>query len=287
MPVSIPIEFDCRGHSLIGILEEADAASSRGVIIIVGGPQYRVGSHRQFVLLSRQLALAGFTTMRFDHRGIGDSDGDTTFEQIGPDIAAAINAFFTKYPDLTEIVLWGLCDAASAILMFAPTDPRVSGLVVLNPWIRSEHTLAQSYLSKYYVSRLMQADFWRQLISGRVRVARSVRELLHNLRLAKFPPASANDNIAADSEDWPESQFQGQMLQGLRAFSGNTLFILSGQDITANEFKIYIKNDRNRRRLLKRKTIRVMDFPEADHTFSTAGWREQVAAWTVDWIRSW
>lgn len=90
-----------------------------GVLIIVGGPQYRVGSHRQFVLLSRRLAGEGYPAMRFDYRGMGDAGGAMrSFEDVRADIGAAIEAFQRAVPSLRRIVLWGLCDAASAALLY-------------------------------------------------------------------------------------------------------------------------------------------------------------------------
>ena len=78
---------------------------------MVGGPQYRVGSHRQFVLLARDLAADGFPVFRFDYRGMGDSEGEFRgFEHVEDDIAAAVEAFRSASPGLREIVLWGLCD---------------------------------------------------------------------------------------------------------------------------------------------------------------------------------
>ena len=185
MTESHALVFDCLGHTLVGLVDEADAASHRGVIIVVGGPQYRAGSHRQFVLLSRHLASAGITTLRFDHRGIGDSEGHTTFEALEPDIRAAIDAFQERCPAITEIVLWGLCDAASAILMYAPGDKRVAGTVLLNPDVFSEQTQAQSHLSGYYLKRILSVEFWRQLFSGKVRVVSSLLDFLQTVRRAR------------------------------------------------------------------------------------------------------
>ena len=76
-------------------------------------------------------------------------------------------------------------------------------------------------------------------------------------------------------------------MAGLQAFSGETLIVLSGKDLTANEFKIYVRGKRSRRRLLKQKNVRVVHFPDADHTFSTAAWRNQVETWTEEWLKSW
>ncbi|WP_229425323.1 hydrolase 1, exosortase A system-associated [Massilia sp. Se16.2.3] len=104
------------------------------MLVVVGGPQYRAGSHRQFTLLARDLADAGIPALRFDYRGMGDSEGDLqTFEHVEDDLRAAIDRFFLEVPGMREVVLWGLCDGASAAAMYAPQDARVSGLVLLNP----------------------------------------------------------------------------------------------------------------------------------------------------------
>ncbi|MEO6566032.1 MAG: alpha/beta fold hydrolase, partial [Casimicrobiaceae bacterium] len=81
-------------------------------MIVVGGPQYRVGSHRQFALLARALARVGIPALRFDYRGMGDSEGDRrSFDEIDADIAAAIDTL-CREAHLARVVLWGLCDGA-------------------------------------------------------------------------------------------------------------------------------------------------------------------------------
>ena len=69
------IAFDCVEEQLLGVVSLPAQASDIGVLVIVGGPQYRVGSHRQFVLLARYLAASGYPVLRFDVRGMGDSSG--------------------------------------------------------------------------------------------------------------------------------------------------------------------------------------------------------------------
>ena len=70
------VTFPCEGQALVGVLAKPESPQDIGVVVIVGGPQYRAGSHRQFVLLSRALAVAGFAVLRFDYRGMGDSEGE-------------------------------------------------------------------------------------------------------------------------------------------------------------------------------------------------------------------
>src|SRR5690349_15977659 len=93
------VVFECAGERLVGVVHAG--AASVGVLVVVGGPQYRAGSHRQFVLMARELARAGYPVLRFDYRGMGDSDGaPCSFEQIDPDIRAAIDAFMKHEPQL-------------------------------------------------------------------------------------------------------------------------------------------------------------------------------------------
>jgi uncharacterized protein len=66
------ITFACGDDQLLGILHHANGTPRRlGIVIVVGGPQYRVGSHRQFVLMSRAFAAEGYPVLRFDYRGNG------------------------------------------------------------------------------------------------------------------------------------------------------------------------------------------------------------------------
>jgi len=88
--------FDCQGEQLIGIIHQGESEIRIGVLIVVGGPQYRVGSHRQFLLLARALALHGTPVMRFDVRGMGDSGGEQRFfDQLDDDIRAAVDCNLT------------------------------------------------------------------------------------------------------------------------------------------------------------------------------------------------
>ena len=115
------VTFHSHNNQLFAVehLAEPNKLSHRGVVIVVGGPQTRVGSHRLFVYLARALAAAGINVFRFDYTGAGDSEGNITdFTDIQNDIDAAISSFSQRNPSINELSLWGLCDAASAILLY-------------------------------------------------------------------------------------------------------------------------------------------------------------------------
>lgn len=278
--------FSCRGATLVGVVHPSDEPTERGVLVVVGGPQYRVGSHRQFVLLARDLAAQGVPVMRFDHRGIGDSDDPYLgFEALDSDIAAAIDAFLTQCPSLREVVLWGLCDAASAILFYAHQDPRVAGIVLLNPWVRTPESEARTYLRHYYVRRLIDRGFWRNLFSGRFKPHESVLSLL-GLFAQRFGIAAPSSSTTASSNSRDASPLPERMAEGLAKFSGPALLIMSGQDLTAREFEDSARSSEVWRRLLSEPRVSRRDLQDADHTFSRRIWHDKVVAWTSEWVRN-
>ena len=282
MNQELPIHFDCGGATLHGVLHRPDTIGARGVVLVVGGPQYRIGGHRQFVLLARALADAGVVVLRFDYRGMGDSDGEArTFEAIAADIRAAIDELRRLVPAIREVVLWGLCDAASAALQYAPSDRRVCGLVLLNPWVRTEQGLAQTYLKHYYGQRLLDPSLWRRLLKGEFSVTTALRSLSGDIR------RSISGGNAAAQQSSAALPLPQRMLQGWQQFSGRVLLVLSGDDITAGEFKNVVAGSPEWRRLLAAPGVERRDLAGANHTFSTRAWRDQVAAWTRDWLQSW
>jgi exosortase A-associated hydrolase 1 len=223
--------------------------------------------------------------MRFDHCGIGDSDEPYRgFEGLDADIAAAMEAFTRACPDLREIVLWGLCDAASAILFHAHRDPRVIGIVLLNPWVRTSEGEARAYLRHYYVQRLADPALWRRLVTGHLDLGGSARSLigLVGRRFGLGDAARPQDGKSAHaSKSLPD-----RMAAGLAKFKGPVLLIMSGQDLTAREFDDTARASKTWRRLLADPRVTRHDLPAADHTFSRAAWSDMVSRWTYDWIRS-
>lgn len=271
------LTFPCEETMLVGILARPENVSSDlGIVIVVGGPQTRVGSHRQFVLLSRALAHAGFPVLRFDMRGMGDSEGDPrTFAQLTADIRAAVDTLAAQCPNVRRIVLWGLCDAASAALLYcdATRDPRITGLCLLNPWVRSDASLARTQVKHYYGQRLLQKEFWGKLLTGRLNVFRSIAELLRKLGQASSAAAQPLG-------------FQSRMARGLREFQGKVQLILSGNDYTAKEFLEYASGNADWRGLLDRPDLSRLDIPAADHTFSSQEWRKTVENACIDWLKT-
>jgi exosortase A-associated hydrolase 1 len=207
---------------------------------------------------------------------MGDATGaPRTFEDSADDIAAAIEALRVHCPAVDRVVLWGLCDAASGALLYcgATGDPRVAGLALLNPWVRSETTHAKAELKHYYLRRLADRSFWSKLRRGQVDLAGAARAVARGFGAAAGGPGST----AAAS-------FQDRMGDALRGFAGPVLVVLSEHDLTAREFRDYARSAVRWRGVLERTNVTCVDVAGADHTFSTAKWRDQVESGTLDWL---
>ena len=288
------LQFRCGDATLVGILSAPEQAPRRGVLIVVGGPQYRAGSHRQFTLLARHLAHGGAAAMRFDYRGMGDSDGVArSFDSVGEDLRAAVDRMMTAIPSLDSLVIWGLCDGACAALFYAAEDSRVEGQVLVNPWILTEAGQARTQLKHYYLARLLSPDLWRKILGGRFAFGTALRSFARVVARARASNAvslAANDGLGANrftEHSMLSAPLPQRMRESLQRFEGRILLITSGRDLTAKEFLDTVAASKEWRRMLRSPRISRHDLEPADHTFSRRAWRDQVACWTSDWLLSW
>lgn len=253
------LRFGCAGSNLVGVVDVPERPLERGVLLLADSAQYRVGSHRQFTLLSRTLAPRGVPVMRFDRRGMGDADGEPrAFDAVEDDIRAAMKEFFIQLPEMKESVILGLGDAALAAALYAPLDPRVCAVVLLNPLPGSEHH-EPAPLHPHYLAQLGEVSFWRKAGPGT-----AASPLRRHLPTAAGTGRTALPRRIADS---------------LSHFGGRTMMVLGGEDLAARNFG----------RVLQRHhpALHSVEIAQADHEFASKAWREAVAQATASWITSW
>lgn len=265
------VSIDLSGVHLLGILHQPAESVGVGVLVVVGGPQYRVGSHRQFVQLSRALACEGVASLRFDYRGMGDSGGEKQpFENIYDDIRAACDVFCAE-TGIERIVLWGLCDAASAAMMYCVEDPRIAGLVLLNPWLRNEEAHARTMVRYYYMQRLFSREFWLKLMAGKVGVLAGLGEVKNVLK-----------NSVADSGRQVQP-YQSRMQSAMAQFRGKICLILSGRDLTAREFELQALGANGWPAFVS-DSCSVHRLEDADHTFSSSSYKIRVECISLEFV---
>lgn len=125
-------------HALAGILTEPAASKPTSVLVLVSAglvPKY--GPYRLYAQLARRLTALGVATLRFDLGDIGDSRpahaGQTLEERTRLEIGAAIQHLAERYGG-TPVVVGGLCSGAEDAFRYAETDPRVKGVILIDPF---------------------------------------------------------------------------------------------------------------------------------------------------------
>mgnify|MGYP001612292330 CR=1 FL=1 len=196
------LSFACERAVLAASLD--DAPGKTGLLIVSGGNEVRSGAHRGMAMLAQRVAEAGHPVFRFDRRGIGDSEGPNgSYTSSGPDIAAAIAAFRKAAPQVTRIIAFGNCDAASALLLHQPLA--LDALIIANPWTYedSEEEAGEpalppaSAIRARYLSRLKDPKSLLRLLKGEINIGK----LFRGLSALKQTPRPPTPDSLADRLD--------------------------------------------------------------------------------------
>ncbi|OGA84576.1 MAG: hypothetical protein A2711_02240 [Burkholderiales bacterium RIFCSPHIGHO2_01_FULL_63_240] len=143
-----------RSSHLVGTLTRpSGTARSTGILLLNAGVVHRMGPHRINVKLARRLAEQGFTVLRLDLSGQGDSeasDGTLSFEkQAVADLQAAMN-HLQRLTQIDSFALAGICSGAHHGLAAAQQDDRLKSLWLMDthayptaktPWVRARKQL--------------------------------------------------------------------------------------------------------------------------------------------------
>ena len=255
------VEFDCQGDRCYGILHVPERHSTHGLLIIG-----RTAADRQAVSFARAAAVRGLPVFRFDFRGRGNCEGPVIpVEESRADMLGGTEALFRAVPTLRTITISGLSEGAAAALFYAYTDPRVTGLVLVNPWIEMEQAVARQHL-RQNVSRVWDRKFWtkiRRSGGGYTGAALTLSKLV--LNVVKAPKSG---DILKEG-----------VIHGLSKFRGDITIILSGEDPATAVFQEAAADCLER--LRKQNRLTMHNLPEANHVFSRSDWREQMVDWAV------
>ncbi|MBN2195885.1 MAG: alpha/beta hydrolase [Polyangiaceae bacterium] len=136
------VEFDCQGQTLRAVLHlPARVDASRpAVMMVTPGFNCRTARYRLYIRLARELAQRGWTCLRYDPRGIGDSDGWHDYPFVPdlynaiedglfvPDVRAAAE-YLEEQHGIHASVLIGLCGGSIASIRAAAVDERIVGVI--------------------------------------------------------------------------------------------------------------------------------------------------------------
>ncbi|MCU0729713.1 MAG: hydrolase 1, exosortase A system-associated [Sphingopyxis sp.] len=195
------LTFAVEGAACAATLD--DAAHDHALLIVSGGNEIRSGAHRGMAMLAGRVAAAGHPVLRFDRRGIGDSEGSNGgFESSAADITAAVAALRAQCPHVRHITAFGNCDAAAALILHWTPDIGIDALLLSNPWTidlpapdaedDAPALPPAAAIRARYAAKLRDPREWWRLISGGV----SIGKLVRGLRAANRKPAEATPDGA-------------------------------------------------------------------------------------------
>lgn len=243
-----------------------------GIILFNVGSNHHIGPNRMTVTLARALAAHGFTALRFDIGGLGDStpapgepENRLYADASVGDAKAAVD-FFKTATHADRFVLVGLCSGAYLAYYATLSDKRVCEQILINlqtfHWREGdslEYVMKKSYKStRFYRHNAFSKNAWTRLLRGEI-----------NFRGIA---ATVVQRVAGRAADAAKSLVSGEGAEIARAFKSlsargtSSFLIFSNEDGGIDEMERHLGP--SGRKLRKHDSFRLGFIADADHTFT-------------------
>ena len=266
-------------QSLVGVLARAVAempADGSAVVILNTGIIHRVGHHRMFVTMSRALAAAGHTVLRFDFSGIGDSDprndGLSPLASCMADIKDALD-WLERNCQASRVILVGLCSGADHAVLYGHTDDRVAALILMDPTIPATFRYYVHFIGR----RVTRLRSWIRVMTGRSHV---VRIWLGQALYVVWPrrmlrPSMMPSSINHDKIDEHYQKTVDKNISMLTIFTDEAMRQTYREQIFDALPNVSFGNQ-----------LTLELFPGSDHTFILESDRSRLIRLIVEWVES-
>jgi uncharacterized protein len=262
-----PLDWMHDQSRLTAMLHQPAGKPHGAILMLPGGSDYRIGSHRSYVRLALALAESGYAVMRMDASGMGDSGGSHPgFEALGPEIASGLKTMRQILPVGIKIYLWGQCDGASAILLGLGRNFEADGAILCNPWVRTAQTSATQVVRHHYRRRLANGASWRKLLNGQTNILASLRSFFNALKTMSGT-YKKNSNYLDD------------IIKVLRLGRWPCLIVIGSDDAGGQEFRLL-----SQRYKLSDSTIEQSVIMGGNHSFSRPDQRQQLLTIACNWL---
>jgi pimeloyl-ACP methyl ester carboxylesterase len=292
------VSFSCEGFTLRGSLHRpaASAQADTAIVILNQGPLDRSGAHRLSVKCARRWADHGFPVLRFDARGVGDSEGDWAVPEDGApikllykniedgawtlDTRAAVD-YVCATTAVRQVVLAGVCGGAVSALHAAAQHPAVVGVIMVGmpvrPWgdigIDSIVASQVEQEAKGYVKKLGKLNAWRRFFTGE-----SDYRVLWGIGTRYV-----RSRVFGESNPQLKS-LNASMLKSFHAVEASgkrMLFVFPENDYLWVEFRdLFLTTFKDR------PPFDLHIIPDANHTFTEVAWQEQLFSILENWLQT-
>ena len=275
------------GAGLRGVLcEPANAVSGLPAVLFCNtGGDPRAGAGGFASETARRLAIQGFTSLRFDFAGLGDSPmwGEETrshvFETPREGDADAALSFLEQSGHATAVVV-GLCSGAYHAIRTAWRNPRVVGVFAVSPikivW-RSGDAVSFArdeylYAAQSYLTALFRPKAWKLLIQNKVDVAGLITAL--------------GNRLTTRVRGWISRSIGDSPLASMKRFTqrgGRVYFLMGTNDTSLEETETYFGPQGGQLKQLPNVTIEII--PELDHGLTRRASRELARNHLASWLK--
>ena len=270
--------------ALAAVLCEPRGVAAQGptVLFLSTGANRHIGYGRAWVLLARQLAASGFTSLRLDVAGIGDSDARPGGGQVvycdgaREDVRAALDWIAAR--GMAPAALVGICSGAHLAFQTALSDRRPVLQVLVNlqrfHWHEGDSLeLAPRRVihpTGIYVQKLRARRTWVRLLRGQVDLAAVARGMYR--RYARRAAARAGALVRRGDAG------RARLAHEVRALSaGGLLSVIVYADNDPGLDELTRCFGGGGRLLRRHRGVRLELLGRADHNMSAAPAREALA----------
>ena len=272
-----PLQFG-EGGRLFGILTKPEGASNTATdlpvfVFLSSGLLHRIGPRRLYVRLARELAQQGFSSLRVDLAGRGDSapsPGVSEELSLLKDYEEIVSVLESRMGPV-RLVLGGLCSAADDALKLVPADSRITGLFLLDPVCDRD--------AGFHIRKLFR------IFTNPVQHALRVKRRLMSLSKSGPPKAEAKiDRLAI--RNYPNTEEMREAFEAIRDRQGRVLSVFTSYAMA------YLNQAGQLNRALRvqgfKQFCTTLFWPGAEHTFTLELHRarliEEVRMWAEPWL---
>jgi pimeloyl-ACP methyl ester carboxylesterase len=267
-----------QSRSLVGVIthppSEDNPAGRPGVVILNAGVLHHVGPNRLHVQFARALAESGFTVLRFDFSGIGDSRsrrGSQAFvEARGEEVGEALEVLAATR-GIDRFLIIGICSGADSGLDVAFEDSRVAGAVLIDGF----NLPSLRYAFHVYWGRFLSPQRWLRLLTGK-------SELWTNLRLLRRSSAASEPATQARVRTVLPSRTEYlERLQAILDRGAHLLMIYTAKSPAYFNYHGLLRG--RARRWASKQRLSAVCLEESDHTFTLLSNQQRLVSLVRDW----
>jgi pimeloyl-ACP methyl ester carboxylesterase len=286
-------------RGLVGIVttpDEPRPAELPAVVLLNAGLMHRVGPNRTYVQIARALAAQGFTVLRFDFSGMGDSRpraDHLPYMQSAPQEAGEAMSWLAEHHAARRFILIGHCAGAGVALLVARDDQRVVGAALINMeggdagWTEYDRIkkVSQQHARTYGQRALFSRERWAKLLSGRADYASIARVVFKDILWYRIVSLQFRVSQALQSR---QATARAQQVATAETYldpiirRGCALLLLHSEGSTGLEQIRAVLGPELERRLAAG-TVQLTVIAQSDHLFTLLARQRQLCAELLAW----